>query len=355
MADIPVSLALQGGGAHGAYAWGVLDALLEYTHYRPVAVSGASAGAMNAAALATGYVRGGRDGARETLAEFWTAVGKAGAAQNTAAQAWRAMLGNVTTSMLNAWAESFSQAAGPYASNPLNINPLRELVDDGIDCKLLRTQSKIAVHIAATSVRTGGLRLFTHKHINTDVLLASACLPSIFQAVSIDGEDYWDGGYSGNPPLWPLVERPPARDVIIIHINPLSRDDTPTSTDAIAHRADEISFNAPLLGELRAIHAMRRVLARRGMIQSAVRDWFAKSTRPARLHAITADAALGELGPDSKLKTDWDFLQDLHTRGRNSAKSWLNAHGDDVGRCDSLDLAGLVAASDLHTPPSAKS
>lgn len=342
MADIPVSFALQGGGAHGAYSWGVLDALLEYTDYRPLALSGASAGAMNAAALATGYLRGGADGARENLAEFWTAVGKAGDAQNATATAWKAMLGHVGASMLSAWAQSFSQAAGPYASNPLNINPLRELVDDGINCAALRGQDQIQLFIAATLVRSGGLKVFTHKQINTDVLLASACLPTIFQAVEIGGEAYWDGGYSGNPPLWPLIDPAPAPDVILVHVNPLDRGDAPTSSEAIGLRVDEISFNAPLLGELRALKRYRP-MARSAR---AVSQLFSRKPRTPRLHAIVADNALGDLDPDSKLKTDWGFLQELHARGRDSAKGWINAHGDDVGRCDSVDLNALMARLD---------
>lgn len=342
LTEQPVSLALQGGGAHGAYTWGVLDALLEYTKFKPVALSGASAGAMNASALATGYLRGGREGARAHLGEFWEAVGKAGDAQNAAADAWKAMLGHVGANVVSAWAEMLSNLTGPYAGNPLNINPLRELVDDGINCAELRRQDDLALFIAATSVTTGGLKIFTHKDINTDVLLASACLPNLFQAVEIKGEAYWDGGYAGNPPLWPLIDPCPAPDLIIVHINPLVRDDVPRQTESIALRVDEISFNAPLLGELRAINRFRPL----AMKQKPMKQMFFKSARPPRLHAIHADAALGDLGPQSKLKTDWDFLQELHARGRENAKTWINNHGDDVGRCNSLDLPELMKKVD---------
>ncbi len=338
MSQKKVALALQGGGAHGAYTWGVLDALLESKSIIPVAISGASAGAINAAALASGWLHDGRHGARNTLEALWRAVASTEASQTAAANAWRSLLGGVTHDAMMAVAGMLARLTSPYERNPLNINPLRDIIAKHIDCDQLSKRSAIDLFVAATPVRTGGLKVFSRKELSTDVLLASACLPTVFHAVDINGVAYWDGGYGGNPPLWPLVgDDRPARDVIIVHVNPLSKDKNPHNIKEIGNRLGEVGFNAPLLGELRALRHLRRMPGSRGLAAL-----FGAGQKPVRLHSIAADDALGEFGADTKMRTDWAFLNELFVRGRETGTAWLHAHERDLGVRDSLDLEALL-------------
>lgn len=336
-----ISLALQGGGAHGAYTWGVLDALLEDGRFTPLAVSGASAGAMNAAVMLTGWIEDGADGARRNLATFWRAVASANPREVVAGSPWQALFGGLAGDMLTAFAEAVTRVSSPYELNPLNLNPLRDIAAAHVNCDAIRT-SRHQIFVSATPVRTGGLRIFTKHDLSIDALLASACLPTVFHAVEIDGAPYWDGGYSANPPLAPLVNAPaPAPDVIVVHINPMHRSTPPRSADDIVHRLNEVTFNAPLLGELRAIRHTRTHTKPAGLA-----SWFQSSAPKPRLHAISADEALGSLSAKTKMETSWAFLQELQARGREAARHWIAAQANHVGRRETMMLAALLDAAD---------
>lgn len=338
---VRAALALQGGGAHGAFTWGVLDALLRADRFDITALSGASAGAMNAAALASGYVNADparkAAAARAALEAFWRGVSKSSEAFNPNSDRWKSVIGDIGAGAIAAWMEAMARVTSPYDRNPLDLNPLRGLLREQIDFDGLRRQTAVKLYISATNVRTGALKLFTEDEISDAVLLASACLPAVFQAVEIDGEIYWDGGYSANPPLTPLLNDPGgAKDVILVHVNPLHRAATPTTADQIVDRLNEITFNTPLLAELRVL---ARDQARR---RSGV--WLRRGKGPVRLHAIQADAALSDLSPSSKHNTDWAFLQELRDRGRAAAELWLETDGAALGRRDGVDLATFAGA-----------
>ena len=331
----PVSLALQGGGAHGAFQWGVLDRLLEHGGLKIQSITAASAGAMNAVALAAGMVEGGPDKARETLEGFWRAVSVKA----------RGVFGdNVVANIATDWltsspayrymealtAQATPFTVSPYDFNPLNLNPLRDVLREQIDFKRIREQSDIELHIAATSVRSNEAKLFRAAELTPEHVMASACLPDVFQAVTIDGVDYWDGGYLANPPIWPLLEGP-ARDVILCLLNPMTCKKTPTATADIMDRLNEISFNASIAAELRAVAVMQGMIER-GQLKAG-------AYRPLRFHLIAADGRLSDLRLPSKFNTDWSFLQELKGRGRAAAGAWLEADLESVGKASTLDLA----------------
>ncbi|HEX7383600.1 MAG TPA: patatin-like phospholipase family protein [Burkholderiaceae bacterium] len=305
-------LALQGGGSHGAFTWGVLDRLLEDSRFEVDAVSGTSAGALNAAVLASGWARAGRDGARTALGAFWRDVGEHGASFAP----WLAA----------AEAGRWLHPPSPYAVNPLNLNPLREVVERHVDPRALR-DGPIRLHVCATAVATGRPRLFGNRELGIDALLASACLPMLFHAVAIDGVDYWDGGYSGNPALWPLLEGGHDLDVVLVKINPLRREPTPRQAADIVERAGEIGFNAPLLAELRALAAERR------------RRRFGRA--PARLHLIADEAGLGALSSASRLDASPAFVDRLAALGRDAASAWIERDAAAVGVRSSLDIEAV--------------
>jgi NTE family protein len=329
----PVSLALQGGGAHGAFQWGVLDRLLEYGALEVHAIAAASAGAMNAVALVSGLVQGGRDGARKTLEDFWRAVSQGGT---------RGVFGeNLVANLATDWftnnpAYKYMEAltstvtVSPYDFNPLNFNPLRDILRDLIDFKAIREQTGIELYISATAVLTNEAKVFRTAELTAEHVMASACLPDVFQAVEIDGAPYWDGGYLANPPIWPLMEAP-ARDVLLCLLNPLEARKTPKTTAEIMDRLNEISFNASVAAELRAVALVEDML-RRGRLKAG------PGYTALRFHIISADGRLSDLTLPSKFNTDWTFLQDLKTRGRAAAEEWLKDHLDQVGEQSSVDL-----------------
>jgi len=341
----PVDLALQGGGSHGAFTWGVLDRLLEADGPPITAISGTSAGALNAAVLATGHARGGREGARSALAEFWHDVSRAGSVfspfpgnPNSNGSSSPFQLHNLPGYQ---WVSSFFRSFSPYEFNPLNLNPLRDVLARHVDTAALRSCA-IALFVTATRVETGQARVFTAADLSIDALLASACLPFIFQAVEIDGEPYWDGGYSGNPALFPLIYDSRALDLLLVKINPLHRAGTPRRSEEIIDRLSEINFNAGLIGEMRAIHFVSRLL-REGQLDAG-------RYKDLRLHMVADDAGLGAFNASSKFNTDLAFLEQLHALGRKAASAWWKAHAKDVGERSSLDIASVfLAASDL--PP----
>ena len=329
-----VDLALQGGGSHGAFTWGVLDRLLEEPWLRIEAISGTSAGAMNAAVLADGWTENGAAGARAALDGYWRRVSRAATLSPLQPSPYDRMLGRWTldTSPAYMMMDLMTRVLSPYDLNPLGLNPLRAILAESIDFSRL-ARSPIKLFVTATNVRTGRGHIFRNAEITADVLLASACLPTMFQAIEIDGESYWDGGYSGNPTITPLIRESDARDTILVQINPRERPDTPRSASEILNRLNEISFNSPLMKELRMIALLRQV-ADPGTGEGAV--W-----AEMRTHRIMTDM-LAEVGASSKVIADWEFLTMLQTEGRRAASEFLGLHADDLGKRSTADLDVLL-------------
>ena len=329
-----IDLALQGGGSHGAFTWGVLDRLLEEPWLHIAAISGTSAGAMNAAILADGWIEGGAQGARDALKKYWERVSAAAAFSPLQRSPLDRMMGrwSLDTSPAYIVMDLMTRLLSPYDVNPLGFNPLRSVLTESIDFERL-ARSPIKLFITATNVRTGRGRIFRNGQITADVLLASACLPTMFRAIEIDGDPYWDGGYAGNPTITPLVRESDAHDTILVQINPRERTDTPRSATEILNRLNEISFNSPLMKELRMIAVLRNV-ADAGSGEGA--RWAAMRT-----HRIMTDM-LAELGASSKLNAEWAFVEKLCAEGRRSADAFLVAHGDDIGRRSTADLDALL-------------
>ena len=329
-----VDLALQGGGAHGAFTWGVLDRLLEQPWLSIDGISGTSAGAMNAAVLAAGHAAGGAAGARAALEAFWRSVSRAALLSPLRRTPLDVLLGRWTLDHSPAFVamDLASRLFSPYDLNPRGANPLREILAEAIDFARLAA-APIKVFVTATNVRTGRGRVFRNPAITPDVLLASACLPTLFQAIEIDGEPFWDGGYSGNPTITPLVRECTSRDTILVQINPVERPGTPRTARDILNRLNELSFNAVLLKELRMI-ALLRQIANPGDCEGA--QWAAM-----RIHRIASEQ-MTALGYSSKLNAEWEFLCMLRDEGRRAAAAFFAAHGDDLGRRSSLDLDALL-------------
>jgi NTE family protein len=330
-----IDLALQGGGSHGAFTWGVLDRLLEEPWLRIAAISGTSAGAMNAAVLADGWMEGGAEGAREALEKYWRRISRAAASSPLQRSFFDRLMGrwSLDTSPVYVMMDLMSRLVSPYDLNPFGLNPLRGLLDESIDFDRL-DRSPIKLFITATNVRTGRGRIFRNADITADVLLASACLPTMFRAVEIDGEAYWDGGYAGNPTITPLIRESDAHDTILVQINPRERPDTPRSATEILNRLNEISFNSPLMKELRMIALLRQV-ADPGTGEGA--RW-----AQMRTHWIGTNKLL-EFGASSKLNAEWDFVAMLRTEGRRAASEFLDANGGNLGLRSTADLDVLLA------------
>ncbi len=327
-----LDLALQGGGSHGAFTWGVLDRLLQDEQIAFNGISGTSAGALNAAVMATGYQRGQREGAREALAEFWRDVSRSGSifcpasASNTRALHDSLQLGKLPGYQ---WVSSFFRSFSPYEFNPLNLNPLRDVLRRHVDEAALR-RNGLKLFVTATSVNSGQARVFTGRELSIDALLASACLPLLFQAVEIDGEPYWDGGYTGNPAIYPLIYNTEALDILLVRINPLVREGTPKRSEEIMDRLSEITFNASLMGEMRAIAFVSR-LVREGKLDPG-------KYKALRLHMVADDDGLAPLGANSKFNTDRAFLEQLFEMGQQAADQWLAEHRGDIGVRTTIDV-----------------
>lgn len=330
---LAVDLALQGGGAHGAFTWGVLDRLLQVPWISIDGISGTSAGAMNAVVVADGFANGGAEGARAALERFWRQVSDAARWSPLQRGPFDVLLGRWTLDHSPAYIamDLASRLFSPY-DNPLDFNPLRDLLNETIDFARL-VRSPISVFVTATNVHTGRPRVFRNVDMTPDALLASACLPTMYKAVEIDGEPYWDGGYSGNPTMTPLVRECSANDTVLVQINPVERPGTPRTAREIQNRLNEISFNSPLLKELRMIALLRQV-ADPGHTEGAL--W-----AEMRLHRITSDLMV-ELGVSSKLNAEWAFLIKLRDEGRRAADEFLERHGEDLGRRSSLELDYLL-------------
>mgnify|MGYP006276912623 FL=1 len=332
----PISLALQGGGAHGAFTWGVLDRLLEEDKLEFRAITATSAGAMNAVALACGLQENGRDGARATLADFWQEVSRRGAPLQAIAPtpmqgAFEAFNPFTAFTPFN-FATALTSFASPYDLNPFDYNPLRDALDAVIDFEAVR-QAPLDLHIAATNVETGRVRIFHGDEVTLDATLASACLPQTFKAVEIEDQSYWDGGYMGNPALFPLIYSEAPGDVLLVLLNPLVRRGTPKSAAAIQDRLNEISFNSALMGELRAISFVRKLLDENWLADRVKRKY-----RRLNIHAIHGGEALRELSLESKYDTRWKFLQQLRDLGRSHAEDWCMTCLDSVGKDSTIDI-----------------
>ena len=331
-----VNFALQGGGAHGAFAWGVLDKILEDGRVDISAISATSAGAMNAVVMAYGVSVGGTDGAREKLHQFWSEISRAGERYSPVRtmpwEKWMQAYG-FSTEVSPAYMafQTMTHLFSPYQLNPFDFNPLKDVLQEVVDFKHLAACNKTTrIFLSATNVRTGKIKVFKNSDLTVDAVLASACLPYVFKAVEIDGEAYWDGGFMGNPAIFPLIYNGASADVVIVHINPIERNKLPRSAPEIFDRINEISFNSSLMREMRAIEFVTR------LIDEGALD--AKKYSRMRIHSIRDDAEMVQLGVATKLNPDWDFLCRLKEVGRKRAGEWLENHFDSVGEKSTIDL-----------------
>lgn len=326
-----VNLALQGGGAHGAFTWGVLDQLLEDGRFGIDGVSGASAGAVNAVMLVDGLIRGGPDEARQRLADFWRAASVDGNLSGVQRQAVEQLLraNSFASAPMKTWLQSMGVSASQL--NPLNINPLKQLIDRFVDFDMLRKSGR-DIFISATNAQSGDLRIFNSAELTADAVMASAALPPLFRAVEIDGTPYWDGGYTSNPPLLPFLQTNQSEDVLLVQIIPARREAAPKSSREIVGRTSEIAFNAPLFAELRALAAVERV----------AEEQKNRGARKLRLHRIALDEDDVSADPSSRLNNTYEFFQALHKLGRQAARQFLETHFDAIGSRSTMD-AGAEA------------
>jgi NTE family protein len=347
----PVNLALQGGGSHGAFTWGVLDALLEDGRIDIEGISGTSAGAMNAVALAHGFAlaadtpgRDPREAAREALASFWNGIVSMGAVSNSVSLVQRAPFevlfggmggagnGNSPTQQ---WADAmtawWSNSVSPYQSNPFDINPLKQFLERQIDFERLARYPTPKVFVVATRVTTGKAEVFSGKRLTAAAVMASACLPTVFKAVEIEGDFFWDGGYSGNPAIHPLIYNCQSRDIVLVQINPIARDKLPTTAAEIMDRMNEITFNAGLIAEIRAIDFVKRLLAQGKLDASHYKNVL--------MHRIDGGEVLEQFSASSKSSTDGHLIHQLHELGRSAGKAWLGKHYAALGVADTVNLA----------------
>jgi NTE family protein len=327
-----INLALQGGGAHGAFTWGVLDAILEDGRLDVEAITGTSAGAMNAVVFAQGYLDDGRAGARKALEAFWWNISSKGVldGQGRLVDKMFKPFGGFDSTPAYWWLDFVTHYASPYEFNPLDVNPLRDVLDEAVSFEKVRACKQLKLFIAATNVRTGKIKVFHREELTAAHIMASACLPLIFQAVEIDGVPYWDGGYAGNPPLFPLFYETKVPDALIVQINPIERDQAPRTARDIQNRLNEITFNSTLLHELRAIEFVQR-LVDRGQLP---RDQY---MRP-YLHRIDGAEPLKVFTAASKLDASWVSLTAMRDIGRTAGKAWLDAHYDRIGKSDTFDV-----------------
>ena len=337
-----INLALQGGGAHGAFTWGVLDSLLADSRLDIEGISGASAGAINAVMLADGLARGGPAEARKRLADVWRAVSTNGDLSPLERSVTDRLLSFVPYegSPAQAWFDAVSRFWSPYDFNPLNINPLKDVVERFVDFEKLRSAGDRQLFVSATNVFTGRLRIYPREKITAEVVMASACLPMVFQAVEIDGIPYWDGGYMGNPAIFPFFRTTDTEDVLIVSINPLERNMTPRSQGEIMNRINEITFNSSLIAEYRAIDFVTRLIDQ-GRLP---RGRGAGEYRRINVHRIALDSAFKELTADSKLDSDFAFFELLRNGGQRAGQEFLNRHFDDLGVRSTVDIAAETQA-----------
>ena len=327
-----INLALQGGGAHGAYTWGVLDRLLEEKDIEIEGISGTSAGAINAAALISGHAKGGREGAKRELETLWRKISDIsafGPLHKTPFERWWTGW-NMDSSFSYHLFDLVTRFYSPYETNPMNINPLQQILHEMIDFKILQAHHGIRLFVTATHVQSGQARVFHCHEITADVLLASTCIPFMFQAVEIDGGQYWDGGYMGNPAIWPLIYHCDSEDVVLVQINPIHNDLKPHTAGEIINRLNEITFNSSLIAEMRAIDFVSRLIHAGKLGHGDYKDM--------RIHLIYSPEHMHSLNASSKMNADWDFFLYLKNIGRAAAEEWLKSDFKKVGRESTVDI-----------------
>jgi len=327
-----IDLALQGGGAHGAFTWGVMDRLLEDERIEIEGISGTSAGAMNGVVMADALTRGDEATARVALRDFWRAVSRAGMASPVRRTPLDMLTGNWSLDHSPGYIalDLMSRLVSPYHFNPFNFNPLRNIVAERVDFARVRACENLKLFVTATNVRSGKQRIFSREEMSLDAVMASACLPTVFQAVEIDGEAYWDGGYMGNPSLTPLLHDCTAGDILLVQITPMYRQEVPTSAADILNRLNEITFNSALIKEVRSVVMLQKLLGEHDIDIGCYRN--------ARLHHLSGDEPLAHLSVSSKLNAEWAFLCHLHDLGRATTEAWLMEHFDDLGERSTLDV-----------------
>ena len=328
-----INLALQGGGSHGAFTWGVLDRLLQEPCIAIEAISGTSAGAVNAVVMAEGLVGGGPESARERLRTFWESISRGAASSPIQRSMYDILMSNwsLDANPMLTMFEMMSRVVSPYQFNPLNLNPLKELLADQVSFTEVQSCQCIDLYISATNVQTGRVRVFTENEITADVVMASACLPYLFQAVEIDGVPYWDGGFMGNPVLFPMLECSVSRDIVIVQVNPITREETPKTARAIMDRVNEISFNAPLIKELRHLDFINCAIRRGDLKELGYTE--------THLHRIGGGEELAQYPASTKVNAEWAFLTQLHDAGRAAADRWLAENFDAIGQRSTMMVA----------------
>jgi len=328
-----LNLALQGGGSHGAFTWGVLDRIFELDLFEIEGIVGTSAGAMNAAVVACGIAENGAEGARAKLNEFWTAISEASRTGPLQPSVIDKMFspGNMDFSPMWMTVDAMSKMFSPYQLNPMNINPLRDTLASVVDFDEVCHTKRVKLFLCATDCMNGKIHVFKGDEISVDAVLASACLPFMFQAVEIDGHFYWDGGYMGNPPLYPLIYNTDTSDILLCQINPIMIDELPTTAQAIMDRINTLSFNSSLMREMRIIDFVGRLIDQDHLDKDKYKQL--------NVHVIEAEAEMRELSVSSKLNANWDFMMYLFDIGREKADEWVNLHLDKVGKSSSVDIA----------------
>lgn len=334
------NFALQGGGAHGAFTWGVLDRIFEDGRLQINAISGSSAGAMNAVVAADGLMQDGNDGARQSLANFWHSMSEHGRFSPVQRHPIDMMMGNWTLQNSPGYhmMDQLSRLMSPYQLNPLNLNPLIDVLSETVDFERVRQCDILKLFISATNVETGKVKVFDRKQLTAEMVMASACLPLVFQAVEIDGVPYWDGGYMGNPVLFPFHSHTDCADIVVVQINPIVRKDAPQTAHDIMNRINEISFNGSLLKELRSIEFVSRLI-REGKLS-------ADEYRDTHIHIIENQDAMIPMGASSKMNVEWKFLCHLRDLGRDTASVWLEKNLKLVGKKSTVDLRTMFQGND---------
>ncbi|MGQ0593921.1 MAG: patatin-like phospholipase family protein [Gammaproteobacteria bacterium] len=335
-----INLALQGGGAHGAFTWGVLDRLLEDERIEIEGISGSSSGAMNAVMVAYGLALDGPKGARAHLARFWEAVGSRVPFNSEPHPSGLPINGSEKAAL--PWLQAYialSRALSPYLVNPWNLNPLRAIIEDLVDFDWLRAQAPIKLFVASTRVQSGKMVVFQNAQLSAEVLLASACVPSLHHAIEIEGEVYWDGGFSGNPAVFPLIFECRHADVVIVMLHPLQRPVTPSTAQAIWERMTEMAFNATFLREMRAIGELKAHASKSLIAFGAIERRF----RRLRCHLIEGEELMAGLTPSSRFNPRMSFLRTLRDQGRAHAERWLDETFDNLGNCTTFDIAARFA------------
>lgn len=335
MAKKLINIALQGGGAHGALAWGILDKLLEDGRVKFDAISATSAGAMNAAVLAHGLLEGGNDGAREALHNFWKKISDVGELyspiKSTPLETYLGVKSEQSLAFL--WFDFLSKILTPAQLNPFDFNPLRDVLEENIDFDRINASEALKIFISATNVRTGKIKIFENKELSVAAIMASACLPFVFPAVRVDDDYFWDGGYMGNPALYPLIYHSECPDILIVHISPIYREQVPDTATDILNRMSEISFNSSLMREMRAVAFVSKLLK-----DGWIKDEYLQAMKQVFVHAIRADVTMQVYSVASKLNPSWEFIKELYKEGRKEGEKWLKESFRHVGKKSSIEI-----------------